>query len=152
MAVVLLQPQIGLTLVDASSSKGQFGTWVRASTSAAQGRAAVATLRSLLPSSCVAITARVTYTVDEQAPAPGAGDATRTGVFVFSTTEPNQFAVVAIPGLRGELVDPAATHLVDLTAAPVQALISALETGIWCNPFGYSLTTCIAALVELRNP
>lgn len=150
MAVILLQPQIGLTLVDASGSRGQFGTWVRASTSAAQGRAALAALRSLLPSSCVATRGSVVYRADEQAPAAGAGDGTRCAVFVFETTAAGQLAVVAIPGLRSDLVDTAAPHLVDLTAAPVQALISALQTGIWCNPFGYSLTNCIAALVELR--
>lgn len=148
MAVVQLQPYIILQLADETGSQGQFGPlWCRA-TSAAQGRDAVAALRSLLPTECTPITGRVIVTADDQAPAPGAGDASRAGVFVFETTAPGQLAVVAVPGLRLDLVDAAAPHLVDMTQPAVAALITALQTGIWCNPWGYSLGTCIAALVE----
>lgn len=147
-----LQPLVGLSLVDASDSVGQFSLWVRASTSAAQGRAALAALRAVLPSECAPIAGRVTFPVIELAPArPAAGaDATRTAVLVFETTAPGQLAVLAFPGLRPDLVDPVDAHLVNLAAPPVAALISALQTGIWCNPFGYSLTNCIAGIVELR--
>ena len=150
MATVTLQPQVGLTLVDESGSSGQFGLWIRSSTSAAQGRAAVAALRSLLPSSCRPITARVVYTAEEQAPALGAGDKTKCAVLVFETNAPGQLAVIVVPGMRDDLVDPTAAHRVNIAAFPIQALITALQSGLWCNPFGYIITNCIAGIVEIR--
>lgn len=148
MPVVLLQPGVSLTLVDDGGSTSRFEIPVRSGASAVQGRESIAALRSLLPSSCTPIAARLTYTADEQAPAAGAGDSSRCAVLVFETTAADQLAVIAVPGLRPGLVDPADPRLVHRTAAPVLALIAALQTGIWCNPFGYSLTNCIAALVE----
>jgi len=78
----------------------------------------------------------------------GAGDGTRTGVFVFESDTAGQLAVLTIPGLRLDLVDVTDPYLVDMTHPAVLALLSALQAGLWCSPFGYALGTCIAALVE----
>jgi hypothetical protein len=80
--------------------------------------------------------------------APGAGDGTRCAVFIFETSAPGQFAVISVPGLRLDLVDTAEPLRVNRQAPAVAALIAELQFGIWCNPFGYSLTNCIETLVE----
>jgi hypothetical protein len=151
MAVTQLQPEIRLSVADASDSIGHFSLWIRAAATAAQGQAALAQLRSLLPTSCSPAYGIVRYAMTELDPAPGAGDRTRCGVFLFKTTAPGQLAVVVVPGLRPDLVDTVAPLQVDMTNPAVLALIAALQSGLWCSPFGYPLADCIAALVEIQS-
>jgi hypothetical protein len=135
-------------VADESNSIGHFGLWLRANTEAVAGLGALAHLRTILPTACTPVYGRVCYEVFDLDPAPGAGNKHRAGIFVFETTTVGQLAVVTIPGLRPDLVDATASHLVDMTHSAVIALVDALTDGTWCNPFGYRLTTCIAALVE----
>jgi hypothetical protein len=146
---VRLQPTIRVSVADASGSIGHFGLWLRANTEAAAALGALAQLRALLPTDCTPVYGNVRYEVLDLTPDPGAGDRTRAGVFVFETSEPGQLAVLSVPGLRPDLVGPTAPHLVDTAHPAVSALIAALQSGLWVNPFGYSLGTCIAALVEI---
>ncbi len=150
MTVVQLQPELRLVVADGSNSIGHFDLWLRAAATADQGRAALVQMRGLLPTSCVPHYGYVFYHVTELDAATGGGDATRCAVFVFETTTPNQLAVVEIPGLRPELVDTTAPYLIDMTAPSVVALIAELQSGAWCNPFGYTLSGCVAGLVEIR--
>jgi hypothetical protein len=124
--------------------------WLRATATAAQGAVALAQLRDLLPTDCVPAYGIVRYDVAELDPAAGAGDGTMCAVFIFETDVLEQLAVVVVPGLRPHLVDSAAPLQVDMSNPAVIALITALQSGPWCSPFGYSLTNCIAALVEIR--
>lgn len=137
-------------MADASDSIGHFGLWIRAGATAAQGFAALAQLRGLMPTDCAPAYGIVRYDVTEFDPAPGAGDRTRCAVFVFETNVLDHWAVVVVPGLRPHLVDTAAPLQVDMSNPAVLALISALQSGLWCNPFGETLGACIAALVEIR--
>jgi hypothetical protein len=146
--VIQLQPTIRISVADASHSIGHFGLWLRTGTDASTAGEALAHLRTILPTDCAPVYGDVRYEAIEDVPAAGAGDSTRAGVFVFETSEPGQLAVIRIPGLRPHLVDQAAPHLVDLAQPAVTDMITALQSGLWCNPFGYSLTICIAALVE----
>lgn len=148
MSSVRLQPTILLSVADASESIGHFGLWLRAGTESVAAQGALAHLGALLPTDCTPVYGRVRYEVRELTPAPGAGDSARTGVFIFETSVAGQLAVVAVPGLRPDLVDPTSPHLVNLSAPAVSALIAGLQSGLWSNPFGYSLSICIAALVE----
>lgn len=150
MAVTQTQPEVRLSVADGSNSIGHFGLWIRASASAAQGRAALAQLRSLLPTDCSPVYGLVRYQVLELDQAHGAGDRTRCAVFVFETTAPGQLAVIVVPGLKPHLVDTIAPLQVDMTSPAVIALIVALQAGPWCSPFGYPLGPCIAAIVEIQ--
>ncbi len=148
MPTVRLQPTIRLSVADASDSISHFGLWLRANTEAAAALGALAHLRTILPTDCTPVYGKVCYEVLELNPDPGAGSNARAGVFVFETATPGQLAVITIPGLRPGLVDTTASYMVDMTAPAVLALVTALKSGLWSNPFGYSLETCIAALVE----
>jgi hypothetical protein len=150
VAVIRRQPVVRLSVADASDSIGHFGLWIQAGATAAAGQAALAQLRGLLPTDCAPAYGIVRYDVTEPAPAAGAGDRTRCAVFVFETNVLNHWAVVVVPGLRPHLVDSAAPHLVDMGNPAVLALVTALQSGLWCNPFGETLGACIAALVEIR--
>jgi hypothetical protein len=152
VAVIRLQPEIRISVVDASDSIGHFGLWIRAGATAAQGFGALAQLRGLLPTDCAPAYGIVRYDVTELAPAAGAGDRTRCAVFIFETTTapPAQLAVIVVPGLRPHLVAATTPPQVDMSNPAVLALIAALQSGLWCSPFGYGLGNCIAALVEIR--
>jgi hypothetical protein len=150
VAIVRLQPEIRISVADGSNSIGHFGLWLRATATAAQGTVALAQLRSLLPTDCVPAYGIVRYNVNELDPAPGAGDRTRCGVFVFETTAPGQLAVIVVPGLRPDLVDTTTPYLVNMANPAILALIAALQSGPWCSPFGYPLANCVAALVEIQ--
>lgn len=75
-------------------------------------------------------------------------------VFVFSTTEIGQYAIIAIPGVRFELLmttGPGAGVLLDTEHAAVAALVAELTNGSWCNQFGYILTELEAAYRQVRD-
>jgi hypothetical protein len=139
-------------VADGSNSIGHFGLWVRAGATVAQGQAGLAQLRGLLPTDCAPAYGAVIYGVEELDPADGAGDATRCAVFVFETATVGQMAVISVPGLRSDLVDPADPLLVNQADPAVAAFIAELQSGLWCNRFGYVLGTCVAALVQIREP
>jgi len=148
MSLVRLQPTIRLSVADESDSFGHFELWLRANIESAAALGALAHLRTILPTDCVPVYGKVRYEALALTPDPGAGTKHRAGVFVFATTTPGQFAVITIPGLRPDLVDATAPHLVKMTDPAVIALVDALQSSLWSNPFGYTLATCITALVE----
>lgn len=151
MGFAVQQPEIRLSVADASGSVGHFGLHVRAGATVAQARAALGQLRQLAPTECTPIAGRVRVEAIEEEPADGAGDAHRCGVFVFETASAGQLAIVSVPGLVVGLVDPADPMLVDRANPAVVAFIDALINGEWCNPWGYKLTKCVVALVEIRK-
>lgn len=151
MPVVTVQPEIRLSVADGSQSIGHIGLWVRSSATAGQGRAALAELRSILPSDCVPVYGQIRYERKEESPAAGAGDGSICGVFIFETAIPDQYGIVSVPGLRPGLIDMADPMLIDRSKPSVSAFISALQSGQWANPFGYVLTNCIAAMVQIKK-
>lgn len=151
MATVNKQPAISLAVADATGSIGHCRLWLRTGATADQGRVALAQLRAVLPTECVAVASELRYEAEELSPADGAGDVTRCAVLVFRTTAPGQLALVSIPGVRFDLVDANDPSAINLVAPPVAALIAALTNGLYCNPFGHVLTECAAGLVELRE-
>lgn len=151
MATAQLQPLVRLELADESGSLGYSSAYIQAGASAAQGRAALAVLRAVLPTGCTAVAGEVRYEVTELDPADGAGAVFRCAVLVFRTSTPGELAVISVPGLRLDLVDPADEERVNLEAPPIAALIATLTNGAYCNPFGHILTECVAGLVELRE-
>lgn len=89
-------------------------------------------------------------TLTDEKPALGVPD-TQRGIFVFSTGEPGQLAVLAVPGLRPELLEatgPGAGVQIDLAAPAVVAFADGLA-GFWVNPFGYSIATLENAFLQV---
>lgn len=155
MPALTQQPYVIVRLVDASESRAEIRLHVQRATSRAAGVAAAAQLASLCDgaSSCSPESWLVRYPVvvpPSGNPAPGA-DVKRMGVLVFRTTDPEQFAIIEIPGISASLVDPTDETLLLTTAPSLDAYITELTSGFYCNPFGYALTDCIAAIFQYRQ-
>jgi hypothetical protein len=80
--------------------------------------------------------------------------ATRQGVFVMGTATAGQHAIIAIPGFKDDFLmtsGPGYGILIDQSKAEIGALIAELVSGKYCNRFGYVLTTCESAFLQLRG-
>lgn len=86
----------------------------------------------------------------EGAAAPGSSRFA-VGVLIFETDTAEQYAIIEIPGIKPDLIDPEDNTLLLLTAPALADYISALVSGVFTNPFGYNLTACIAGLYQLRR-
>lgn len=120
-------------------------------------QAAAAGLRGVLDAltACTLVRQSVTYQLVETiAPTPAAGAlASRVGVFIFTTSAADQYAVVEVPGLLDSFLQttgPGAGLLINQIAPAVQALVVQLLAGVWCNPFGYQLVALEAAFLQIR--
>lgn len=155
MPAIAQQPYVIARLVDESGSIGETRVTVRESTGRDAGIAAAQLLADRLDSasSCTAVEFALRYPVKIVLPAaPVAGSNVRgVGVLIFSTTDPEQFAVVELPGIKADLVDPDDPTILLLDAPAIDAYINALIAGVFCNPFGYQLVECVAGLYELRQ-
>lgn len=156
MPVVYKQPAIRLFVRDDSATRAQLAFTLRSNVSPAAGHAAGETLRALLPgiSGCSVERQQVEYYAVEMEPAtPGMQLASVAGVLVFTTTEPQQYALVIIPGIRSEyiLVTGATAGVeLDTSASAIADLVAELTSGRWCNPWGYVITELAAAMVQIR--
>lgn len=157
MAVTLLQPTVGITLLDETASTATMQLNTAHGTPAAAGKAAANTLRSVVQpaTTCRVVAGRFTLTASEQSPAAAAagGRSWRAGVFIFTTAEPDQFVIISVPGLRSDLVmtsGPGAGVEIDTTIEAVSDFIAAFIAGPWCSPFGLAPTALLAAIYQVR--
>lgn len=151
------QPLIGFTALDGTDSSAVARFWIHRGTEVSAAMSAAAAMRGrLVPlSSCAFIRQSVVYPFIEMAPAaPLAGaQATRVGVFVFATSEPDRYAIVEIPGILDAMLltsGPGAGVQIDPAAPAVVNLVAELTSGRWCNPFGQVLIDLVAAFVQVR--
>lgn len=143
----LAAAEVNISVRDGSGSLAYITLYVPGDIEIATARAAVEMLRGLLSSVITGSIERyaITYTTFI---ANGRGN---TGakkqdiaLFVFETTSDN-YAVVALP-----TIDPAFVledNSIDIEVAEIVALISAIESGIYCNPFGDDITDINTALL-----
>jgi hypothetical protein len=155
VSTLVQQPYVIARLVDASDSRAELRLHVRRTTSRAAGLSGAAQLAQLAgaASSCTADAYLLRYPVlvtPESNPAPGA-DNKKMGLLVFRTTDPDQYAIVEIPGIKAALIDPDDETILLPDAPALAAYISELTSGAYCNPFGYILTECIAATFQYRQ-
>lgn len=76
------------------------------------------------------------------------------GTFIFSTVTPQQYVILAIPGLLPTVVltsGPFAGVGIDTAHPAVAALVTELESGKWCNPWGHVLVKLESAYVQVRH-
>lgn len=150
-------PFIRLSLLDASDSAAGVNAWIRSGSTVADGESAAATLTSVVGAlSGAAITSRhIVYRgIEMPRPAPpGVAPVAGAGVFVFSCSDPDTYAVIVVPGIRMDLLVIAgagAGILIDQAAADVVAFADAMIAGIFCNPFGVQLLELVAAFYQWR--
>lgn len=151
-------PQLELLWRDGSGSTGVTNVWLRAGASVVQAVAAAEQLANLAAavSDAAVIGCRVRYVgVEPEAfEANGLTPAEQAGLFVFGTaeTEALQLATVSIPALYPGLYvvsGPGIWRLVNQDAPTVQAFVTELTSGIWCNPFAYPLTSLESAYLQV---
>jgi hypothetical protein len=150
------QPTISYRARDETGSYGTLRFHLPDSTTRDSGIAAATDFRPIIEgiTSCTIERQSLVFVWQIDSPAAGAGVATRTGVFVFSTSEPDQFAVVAVPGIRESvLIDSGigAGLVIDLEHPDVESFVDALISDLWCNPFGFQLVEVQAAFMQIRD-
>ena len=150
-------PLITLGVVDASESRSTVGIRLRAGTDvlAAHNAANQFANRVSALSGATIDHQYVVYRGAEspQPAAPGLTSYAGTGVFVFSTTEPGEYAIVQLPAIRPALLlttGPGAGVIIDQAAPEVTALAEAMISGSYCNPFGYPLAALESAFLQYR--
>lgn len=150
-------PFIRLSLLDASDSAAGAQAWIRSGSTVADGESALITFTSVIGAlSDAAIVSRqiVFRGVESPRPTPpGVAPVAGAGVFVFSCSEPDTYAVVVVPGLRSDLLlttGPGAGVLIDQAAPAVVTLADVLITGDYCNPFGVQLVALESAFYQWR--
>lgn len=156
--MIATQPYIWFQLRDASNTLATQRYHIHHGAEAAAGLAAATTMRGRLSgcSSCAIIEQRYVLPFVELFPndPQAASDVRRCGVFVFSTAEPDQWFVLAVPGIRDELltVDGVAPGvLINQDAPEVAALVEEMTSGRYCNPFGHIITQLEAAYLQVRD-
>lgn len=152
------QPQIIYTVRDGTDTSGLVKFHARAGVEAAAAHAGATQRRGLLAAvtGCVLVRQSVSYSRIESAPAaPLVGAlAPFVGVFVFDTATAGQFAVLTVPGLLPALLMTtgcAAGLDVDRTQPAIVALVEHLQSGSFCNPWGYQLGDLVAAYMQERR-
>jgi nucleoside phosphorylase len=150
-------PLLTLGALDASGSRSTVGIRLRAGTTVAAGRAAADTFTSR-------VTGLSGTTIDRQflvyrgaespmPAAPGPTGLVNAGVFVFSTTTADHYAIVQLPALRPDLLlttGAGAGLVIDQTAADVIAFTDAMVNGVFCDPFGNQIAALEAAFLQYR--
>ena len=153
MPTIVQQPLIVVRLVDATESRAEMRFHVQASTNRAIGIAAGDQLVGLVGAASEAtVYERVLrYPVMITGGAAAVDSSVKeTGVLIFRTTMPEQYAIIEIFGIKSALRNPDNVSELLITASPLQDYINALVNGNFSNPFGYQLTECIAGLYQLR--
>jgi hypothetical protein len=155
VALVTAQPYVLTRLADETASRAEFRVHIQAGSAAAAALGAAAQLAELAgaASSCTPVEYLVRYpvrVVGEAAPAPGARVALA-GLLVFETSAPGQYGLVEIPGVLAALVAPDDSGLLDVTAPALAALVAHITSGLYSNPWGYTLTACIGGLLQQRR-
>lgn len=151
------QPQVSYTVQDVTGSSGRIRLNFKRNIDAATAMAAVSVLRGHLTplTGCTFTRQSVVYSAVEQTPAaPANVHVSRMGVFVFSTTAANQYAVIELPGLRDSMLmttGPGYGILIDQSKPEIGAFIAEMISGRWCNRFGYVITECESAMLQLRR-
>lgn len=152
------QPDATITWRDSTDTSAVMAFHVRSGVEAVAAHTGIAGMRGLFVpiTGCVPVRQAVTYSsLNGERPDPDVGiEAWREGVFIFDTVEPGQYAVLRIPGLLPSLLVTTGCGAgldIDQTRPAVAALVEALLTGDWCNPWGYALLSLRAAYMQVNQ-
>lgn len=131
---------------------------VQRGTAAAAALAGATGLRGLISNctGCAIVEQRyVLPGVELATPNPAPGISTpRHAVFIFSTVAPDQYAIIAVPGMRNDIlmtIGPGAGVAINPNHPAVAALVGELTNGSWLNRFGHAITALEAAYLQVRD-
>jgi hypothetical protein len=101
-------------------------------------------------SGCVIDAISLTYPKDDPDPRPAlAGARQENGaVFIFETSDDLQLFVIDMPGVAAGIFDTTQDppdFYVNRSNTAVAAFVNVMTSGIWCNPWGHTITSLIAA-------
>lgn len=155
--MIAQRSQLTFSVLDGSGSIGNMSLWLADGAELGTAITAADTFRGLVGPCTGAVFTRqaVVYRAVE-VPRPSAAegsDATRVGVFIFSTAS-EEFAIVEIAGILESTLmttGDGAGLLLDTSNADIAALVAQLLSGLWSNPFGYQLLALEAAFVQIRR-
>lgn len=85
--------------------------------------------------------------------APAGADSSRVGGLIFSC-DTGELDIVEVHGIKDSLLimtGPGAGLLIDRTQPAIEALVSELTSGFWCNPFGYTIELLESAYLQIRR-
>lgn len=155
MPAVEQLPYLVLRFTDETQSPAERRVWVRSGTLPAAGLAAGRALGDLVAAASGAsfYEVELRYGVKLQPSAGPSGPTpdTESGLLIFSTADPAQYAAIELRGIKPGLINADDNVMLLTDAPPLAALISAIIGGGYVNKFGYALTACIAALHEIRQ-
>lgn len=155
-------PYIVLGLADASGSNATMNMWIRAGSTAMQARSGANLLTSVIaPLSGAVVTRQHTvyrHVADPRPVAPAGGQVARMGVFIFTCSGDDQYAIVQVPAIKpGVLMTtgPGAGILLDLAHPDVDTFIQLLRSGFgisgnYINPFGQTIDDIEIAYMQFR--
>lgn len=150
-------PFVRLSLLDASGSAAGVNAWMRSGTTVAAGASGAEQLAAAvanLSGASIRSFHLVYRGAEAPAPAPsGPNQVAGAGVFVFSCTGSDQYAIVVLPAIAGDLLlaaGPGRGILVDTTNADVITFVEAMIGIGYCNPFGYPIAALETAFLQWR--
>ena len=152
------QPLIIYTLVDGSGSYGQFRCHFRTGTEAVAAHTGADARRGLLAAvtGCAIVEQMALYGSVQSTPgAPDPdSDGACAGTFVFSTNAIDQYALLALPAIRPDMLMAAGCGAeldIDRTRPEIIALVDHILTGPFSNRFGYPIAALLAAYLQERR-
>lgn len=155
--MITQRAQLLFSVLDSSDSIGHMSFWLADGVDLAAAAAAADTIRGLAAAcmDCVFVRQSVVFSsvVAPRPSTPTSADHTQVGVLIFSTTG-DEYAIIGIDGLSPATLlttGPGAGVLIDVTNAGIAALVAALISGDWCNPFGDQLVALESAYLQIRR-
>lgn len=152
------QPLLSFTVLDGSNTAGRVRASLRSGITAVDAMIGGDGFRSLLSplSGAVFVQQSVSYRVliDDYVQPATSVSAGIVGVLVFTTTDPNQFAMIDIPAISPDCVLSTGDNaglVLDTSNAALAGFIDTITTGMWCNYLGYDIVDLAATIVDTRN-
>jgi hypothetical protein len=152
------QPLLSLSVLDGSSSAGKLKFWLQSGISVSQAMIEGDGIRLPLSSLINGAFTRqsVTYRsfVDSPPPPNASSMVDHSATLIFSTTNPEQYAMVTIPAVLPSVVLQTGINaglVLDTGNPAVISLVNTITSGLWCNQFGYDIVELAATLIERRR-
>jgi len=151
VATLLPAAEMHATLRDESDSRATLRVSLRSSTSPPAASSAAAGLLDQVDQvsgcSCYGYSIVYPYFVSD-APASGTQLRHQVALLVFRCEGTDQWLTLTIPGIAETYITATPGRVIDITAAPIANLVSAVIDGQFTNPFGYQVVSLETAFVQ----
>jgi len=150
-----ITPRVRLVARDRTNSDTSLSWAIRSNATLASASVAFGQAVSLViaMSDCAIVAGQVEYRFNETQPDQATGLGDSVGVFVFAGAVAGEYAIVAVPGIRSDLLITTGTLAfveIDSTHPDVLAFTTAVTSGIFVTPFGVEITSYDSAIIQER--